>query len=81
MAIETSKKNQPVNKGTGNKILTAYTASGKKVFVFEYRDTLFGHINHVWKYEKEEKVRTFGKRVSRHELTIGFIKEYFSKVD
>ena len=56
MNNQSSKKNNPVKHLTGTHILTAFTPNGNKVVIFEEKDTLFGPVNHVWKYEKEEEV-------------------------
>ena len=63
-------------------VLTFFTNKGNKVLISSYKDTLFGHINHQWSYDRKDKEWIpFNPRLSRIELTIENLDEYFNKLE
>jgi hypothetical protein len=63
-------------------VLTFFTNKGNKVLISPYKDTLFGHINHQWSYDRKDKEWTsFTPRLSRIELTIENLNKYFDKLE
>ena len=63
-------------------VLTFFTNKGNKVLIAPHHDTLFGHINHQWSYDRKDKEWTpFNPRLSRIDLTIENLNRYFDKLE